>query len=224
MIVTIKTSWFIQLNYNNIILIANSENKTEIIRKYGKCDHCAPKKSKFKDNTIIAIDYNSPATYLQIDLSFFEGKIICSLIDCFSKKDWSKFIQSKYSYVIVSFIKEWKRKEFQNVVLPNNFSIKIQNDNASEFVNNIVNDLLVYYKIRQVKSAPYKPDTNGVIDRYNRTLKSKLKSGASNQKSEDVVEQYNKTPHTSTKDTPNNLWYYCFKQFYCKYWNWLKLL
>lgn len=51
----------------------------------------------------------------------------------------------------------------------------IQSDNGSEFVNKVVRELLEHYKIKEIHSAAYHPQTNGKVERYNRFIKACLR-------------------------------------------------
>ena len=47
---------------------------------------------------------------------------------------------------------------------------ELQSDNGTEFVNRIIQQLTEHYKIKHKFSAPYHPQTNGIVERFNRTL------------------------------------------------------
>ncbi|KAF7685576.1 Transposon Tf2-8 polyprotein [Cucumispora dikerogammari] len=59
-----------------------------------------------------------------------------------------------------------------------------------------------------VQGAPYRPQTQGQIERFNRTIKSKLRRylGTDNRRYvdllDDIVFQYNKTKHKATRLSP----------------------
>ncbi|KAF7683920.1 Gag-Pro-Pol polyprotein, partial [Cucumispora dikerogammari] len=48
-------------------------------------------------------------------------------------------------------------------------------NNGEEFRSRIIEELLLDWKIEKVHKAPYKPQTQGQVERFNRTLKSRIR-------------------------------------------------
>ena len=84
----------------------------------------------------------------------------------------------------------------------------ILSDNGPEFRGSPFRKLLARYGIKQEFSVPYAPVTNGGIERFNQTLKTKLRTVChDNTRHWDrhlhsVVAQYNRTPHSETNKAP----------------------
>ena len=84
----------------------------------------------------------------------------------------------------------------------------ILSDNGPEFRSATFNNLLNSYGIEHEYSVPYAPNTNGAIERFNRTLKSRLATVCHDntrhwdRELSQVVAQYNRTPHTETGKAP----------------------
>ncbi|OMJ11754.1 Retrovirus-related Pol polyprotein from transposon [Smittium culicis] len=53
---------------------------------------------------------------------------------------------------------------------------KLLNDNGSAFTNQLMNIFCKNYGIKQVFTSPYHPETNGMTERFNRTLKAMIKA------------------------------------------------
>lgn len=74
-------------------------------------------------------------------------------------------------------------------------------DNGSEFVNDYVGRVLLRHSVTQLTTFPYKP--LGIIERFNKTLKSKMEGvGWQITKLDEVVEEYNTTRHSTTRYAP----------------------
>ena len=66
------------------------------------------------------------------------------------------------------------RKSFAAYGLPE----KILTDIGPQFTSKEFCDFVRYYDIRHIKSAPYYPATNGVVERFIQTFKHAMKSNA----------------------------------------------
>ncbi|KAF7699606.1 Pol polyprotein [Cucumispora dikerogammari] len=81
----------------------------------------------------------------------------------------------------------------------------VHSDNCREFVANRVVDFIGHIESEQVHGALYRPQTQGQIERFNRTLKSKIRRylGTDNRRYieilNEIVFQYNKTKHKATQ-------------------------
>ena len=86
----------------------------------------------------------------------------------------------------------------------------VMSDNGPEFRSSKFNELLQRYGIRHEYSVPYAPNTNGAIERFNRTLKSRLATACDgntrhwDRKLSHIVAQYNRTPHAETGKAPTD--------------------
>lgn len=72
-----------------------------------------------------------------------------------------------------------------------------------------MSEMLEEYKVQQIFSLPYKPQSQGQIERVNSTLKSKLFAYMNDQRTrkyidvlQKVVFAYNNIVHSTTKQTP----------------------
>ena len=88
-------------------------------------------------------------------------------------------------------------------------------DNGREFINNAVKKFLQDNNVIMINGRPYKPRSQGVVERVHRTIRNSLVvKYIENQKDfnlenslQIVVNQYNRTQHTVTKYQPNEVFY-----------------
>ena len=74
------------------------------------------------------------------------------------------------------------RELYNNVLSVFGPSDKITSDRGREFVNSVLQSLCKYNSIKDKLSTAYHPETNGLVERFNRTLKEGLRKFASHHK------------------------------------------
>jgi transposase InsO family protein len=117
--------------------------------------------STLKIFELLHIDLFGPTTYTSIGGNKY-GFII---MDDFTRYTWVTFLVDK-SDVFASF-KTFIKKvqtEFETTIK------KVRSDNGSEFKNTRIDELCDEYGIRHQFSAKYTPQSNGLVERKNRTL------------------------------------------------------
>lgn len=126
------------------------------------------------------------------------------VVDAFSKYAWVIPLKNKTDTSITDAI----RNIFQEDGAPST----IQHDNGSEFVNKKLKELCDEYKVNQIVSAPYHPRSNGIAERFNRTLKSILAKFMVNYNTQHYIDvlpkliaNYNNQVHSTTKQKPSEL-------------------
>ena len=88
---------------------------------------------------------------------------------------------------------------------------QILSDQGAEFQSDLFRDLMSWMEIDQRRTSPYKPSTNGTVERFHRTLNSMLAKVVSEQQRDwdeyvpQVMMAYRATQHSSTGFTPNKL-------------------
>ena len=99
---------------------------------------------------------------------------------------------------------------FENHILPSfiRLPMKILSDNGVEFRSNRFEDVLNKYGIEHVYSSPYKPASNGAVERINRTLAEFLKSLQNRSNEWDkflskAILVYNNTKHSEIGLSPS---------------------
>jgi transposase InsO family protein len=128
------------------------------------------------------------------------------VIDVFSKYAWVRAVSKKDATRIVSALEEIFE---ENKRLTGRYPSVMQSDNAREFNANIVKDFFEEHGVKQVFSPSYLPQAQGIVERFNRTLKNAIFSNftkrGTNQYVDilpEIVNSYNNSFHTTIKDTP----------------------
>lgn len=93
-------------------------------------------------------------------------KYIAHMIDHYSSFHITEALTEKSGEQILEFL----RRAFSMIGYPQ----KLHTDNGSEFVNSIVSEYLKHHRIQFVHGKPYKPTTQGKVERANRTLKETM--------------------------------------------------
>src|SRR5438034_35014 len=105
------------------------------------------------------------------------------------------------------------RKYVQDIIGRHGCPAKILSDQGSHFKNRMVEQLVQKFEIKHLFSTPYYPQTNGLVERFNRTLcESLAKLSPDNENMWDkhiqpVLFAYRTTPQSTTKMTPFYLVY-----------------
>lgn len=143
-----------------------------------------------------------------IDMSKYEYdgmKWILTAFDLFSKKAYAVPLKDKTESTVTKAMKKLLKKKIKNVS-------SIRSDNGSEFISDKFKKMLKKRRVKQVLSKPGKPQSNGGIERFNKTLKRYLKMMMYSEDSRDWVElvpkmvkNYNKTVNTVTGIAPDDL-------------------
>lgn len=141
-----------------------------------------------------------------IDMSAYSKKneninFVLTIIDCHSKFSFVVPLKNK-SAELVAY-------ELQNIIYREGIPEVIQSDRGSEFLNDKMAELCNKFGIKQNNSLPYSPQSNGQIERLNKSLKESIYSYLTDHNSEryiDVLQSlvfsYNNKKHSSTKYTP----------------------
>ena len=129
-------------------------------------------------------------------------RFILILIDCFSKMIYAKPMKKKS--------KEWSAEAFESIFKDfDSFPINLITDGGLEFFNSDVQKILQTYGINHFAYKTYTKWKASIVERAVRTLKSRLEKifhvkGNSNwiDSLNQVVDDYNRTPHSSHKLPP----------------------
>lgn len=144
-----------------------------------------------------------------IDMSQYEhqnnGIHFClNVIDHFSKFAWSRPIKNKSAPVVMA--------ELQQIMYSAGHPDIMISDNGPEFTSIDMSALMERFGIEQRHSMPYTPQTSGVIERWNATLKKGLHAWMTEHNSkrwvdalQALVYNYNTTKQSTTKFTPFQL-------------------
>jgi len=143
-----------------------------------------------------------------IDMTNYEYKgykYILTGIDLFSKKAFARPLKNKEEPTATKAMKDLIDNEIHYVS-------SIRSDRGSEFINKGFIDMLDKYKIKSVLSLAGKPQSNGNIERFNKTLKRALMMIMTYKKNhnwvdplQEAIENYNKTYQTTIQNIPDDI-------------------
>jgi transposase InsO family protein len=143
-----------------------------------------------------------------IDMSKYEhwnnATTFClTVIDHYSKFAWVVACKDKSGPTIANGL--------QNIILNEGEPESIQSDNGSEFVSGEMKELMERFGIEQRTSQSYRPQSNGCIERFNKTIKKSIYSHLKDRATKRYVDtlgmmvySYNSTQHSTTGVTPFN--------------------
>jgi transposase InsO family protein len=153
-----------------------------------------------------------PLDHWQMDLVDFTAhtalnnghRFVLTVMDCFTKYAWARPLKSKHAASVAAAL----RDVLGDPVLAGRTPKIIQSDNGTEFQER-VSRLLADRNIKHVFSAAYRPTTQGMIERFNGTLKRALfehMSQFGTRKWNDVLPEicggYNASRHSVTGAAP----------------------
>lgn len=127
-------------------------------------------------------------------------------IDVFSKYAFARYVSTKESCWVIDCLDEFFLKNYE---LTGEHPKIIHSDNAAEFNAKELKDFLSNFNVKQIHSPGYLPQMQGIVERFNRTLKNAIHTNFTKNRNnkytfvlQDIVDEYNNTVHTFTKDTP----------------------
>ena len=180
-----------------------ADNVREYVQKCVHCQRTKPNLRPQKPPMARTTLPSRPYEYLAIDLTGpfavtdNDNKYILVCCDYFSKKVSARAIPSKHPTVIV--------QHFREIICDNpRMPHTLLSDNGGEF-QGAFSLFLQANKIKHVHSAPYRPQTNGLVERMNQTLKARLRPHDNSRWDEElptVVQLINQTPNEHTRYAP----------------------
>ena len=185
----------------------------EDIRSYVKaCDACQ-RRGRFKKNQLLhPIPVGEPFHQIGID---FVGPLpatdrgnryIIVAMDYLTKWPEAKPVPNATAEQVSIFL-------YEDIIGRHGCPMKILSDRGTHFKNQMIQHLLQKFQIKQLFSTPYHPQTNGLVERFNRTLCEALAKLTSEHKKDwdlyvaPVLLAYRTTKHNTTKFTPFYLVY-----------------
>lgn len=171
-----------------------SKNKIRNVLK--RCLTCK-KKEKQVNKTCKFIETFYPGERIGIDLLEVTKNVwVIVAIDYYTRKIFAKNIKSKNPKKIIKFL-EYLKSEIKIVTLIS--------DNGREFSNKEVENWCKNNGITHLFSIPYYHQSNGRVERANKTLREALKKtpGVLKIKLKQIVSNYNNLTHRGIGMTPN---------------------
>lgn len=135
-------------------------------------------------------------------------KYILTMIDCFTR--WVELVPTKTLEA-----EECAQAIMVRIFLRHGLPKEIRSDNGTQYVNQVVQELLKKVNVHHHRVIPYHPQANGIVERANQEIMRHLRclvvdlDSANNWSQMLVMVQYilNHTVHTTTGETPYDMLY-----------------
>ncbi len=186
----------------NCHICAQSKNSNFKIPKITSLKANYPNEIIHMDLTDIPKEYTNNCKDLEKENSNFKLAVI---VDNLSKYAFIEIISNKAAINVLPVL----MKYINTIGIPK----ILLTDNGTEFVNNIFSDYCKNNNIEHRKTRPYNPRCNGIVERFNKTIKDMLTKEYIKNKNdfnlklalENCVFVYNHKVHNSTKFKPFDL-------------------
>jgi len=184
----------------------------EDIRNYIKgCDSCQRRGKPSKKTLLHPIPVGKPFEKIGIDfdrplpLTNNGNKYIIVATDYLTKWPEASATSAADANTVVEFI-------YENIICRHGCPNYILSDRGSHFRNKVVDGLMNKFEIKHLLSTPYHPQTNGLVERFNKTLcESIAKTTRDLQEWDTVINSvlfaYRTAKNSTTKYTPFYLTY-----------------
>lgn len=183
-----------------------------VARCVKECDVCQRHKGEIRQRhqkePLFNLKSSTTGETLALDLMDFGNrtkrghKAVLVGVDAFSKFAYCVPIKNKTSITVARALESVIFAP--SIIIPKN----VHTDNGPEFRGKPFRDLLSKYNINHTHSIPYRPQSNGLVERLNRTIRSRVATmvdgdyGLWDQVIHKIVVQYNRTIHDETGRTP----------------------
>ena len=184
----------------------------ENIKDYIKsCDRCQRRGKHRIPGLLHPIPVDKPFSRIGIDvvgplpITAKGNRYIIVATDYFTKWPEAEAVSEATGSRVAEFI-------YQVIICRHGCPKQLLSDRGTHFNNEVVNGLLKQFEIRHLLSTPYHPQTNGLVERFNRTLCESLAKLTEGQEDWDqhiapVLFAYRTAKQSSTKMTPFYLVY-----------------
>lgn len=142
----------------------------EDIREYVKsCDQCQRRGKPRRNEPLHPIVIGKPFYQIGIDIvgplprTANGNRYIVVAIDYLTKWPEAKALIEATAEQVAQFI-------YDDIICRHGCPTQILSDRGTHFNNQMISALLERFKIRHLFSTPYHPQTNGLVERFNRTL------------------------------------------------------
>jgi hypothetical protein len=175
------------------------------------CDQCQRRGKPQKRNELHPIEVIEPFYQVGIDIvgplpkTDRNNRYIVVAMDYFTKWPEAKAITEANAKEVATFI-------YEEIICRHGCPTKILSDRGSHFNNQLIGNLVKRFQIKHKFSTPYHPKTNGLVERFNKTLCEALAKLTEKGANWDlhigaVLFAYRNKKHNSTKIKPFYLMY-----------------
>ena len=183
----------------------------EDIRNYVKtCDSCQRRGRNKKYHPLHPIPVHSPFYQIGIDfvgplpLTSNGNKYIIVAMDYLTKWPEAQAVTHANAEATANFL-------YETIICRHGCPQKILSDRGAHFKNQMIEKLMQKFQIKHLFSTPYHPQTNGLVERFNRTLcESLAKLGEINDWDKNIAPvlfAYRTSKHSTTGISPFYLMY-----------------
>ena len=179
----------------------------EDIRRYvAACDACQRRGRNQKNNLLHPIPVHSAFYQIGIDIvgplprTQRNKKYIVVAMDYLTKWPEARALSEATAEKVAEFI-------YEQIICQHGCPQIILSDRGTHFNNNMITKLLEKFKINHLLSTPYHPQTNGLVERFNRTLCESLAKLSTKTNDWDLfiaptLFAYRTSKHSTTKIEP----------------------
>ncbi|CAB4414663.1 unnamed protein product [Rhizophagus irregularis] len=179
----------------------------ENIREYVQsCDACQRRGKSRSNQMLHPIAVHGPFYQVEIDfvgslpITSRGNKYIIVAMDYMTKWPEAKAVP-------VATVEETSQFIYEDIICRHGCPAKLLSDRGTHFNNQMVEKLLEKFGIKHVFSTPYHPQTNGLVERFNRTLCESLSKLVKQTNEWDqyiapVLFAYRTSKHSTTKISP----------------------
>src|SRR2546429_4814457 len=175
------------------------------------CDKCQRRERSTRNNLLHLIPVYSPFYQIGIDIigplsrTAQNKKYIVVAIDYLTKWSEARAISEVTAEKVSEFI-------YEQIICQHEYPQIILSDRRIHFNNNMITKLLEKFEVNHLLSTPYHPQTNGLVERFNRTLCESLAKLTERTNDWDlfiapVLFAYRTSKHSTTKIEPFYLVY-----------------
>jgi hypothetical protein len=145
-------------------------NMRQTVQKYvANCEVCQREGRKQKNEALRTIQVNQPFEKIGIDIvgplpkTARKNRYIVVAMDYLTKWPEARAIPDMTAKSVASFF-------YEDIVCRHGCPKEIVSDNGSAFISKMVESLLEHHQIKHRLISPYHPQSNGLVERFNRTL------------------------------------------------------
>ena len=133
------------------------------------CDICQWREPQQRREELIPIKVKGPFHRIGIDI---KGPLLITLkgnryivvaMDYFSKWPEARAIPNCKAETVAKFI-------YEDIITRHGVPQELLSDRGTSFINKVIEELCENYQMKHRLTSPYRPQTNGMIERFNRTL------------------------------------------------------